>query len=196
MLSKELFGYISVLLVIGVTVVYVRHIFQGKIKPHIFTWIIWALTTGIAAAARSVSDAGPGAWGQWTAAVGCILVAVIAAKYGDKNITRSDRLAFIGALTAIPVWLLTHNPLTAVIIVTAIDVVGYYPTARKSYYRPFEEATFNYVIANVIHILSLLATTEYTITTTFFSVVIFWVNGLFVAMVWWRRGQMRNAAAP
>ena len=188
--SKDLLGLLSILIIIVVTLVYIRHMRSGQLKPHILTWIIWALTTGIAAAARTTDGAGAGVWGQWASAASCVVVALLAMRHGEKNITRIDIGLFLAALAAIPAWLLTEHPLAAVIIVTAIDVIGYIPTFRKSYLRPREEAIYNFVGANIIHVLALAATASYTMTNTFFQIVLFGVNSLLITMIWWRRHQI------
>ncbi len=190
MLDKTSLGWLSIIIVVAVTVPYARLVWRGTIKPHLFTWVIWALTTGIAAAARMSEAAGPGAWGQWAGAGSCVCVAALAWRQGEKDITRGDWRAFLLALAAIPLWLLTENALLAVLTVTTIDVVGYYPTFRKSWHRPHEEAVFNYIAANVIHVLSVLATEHYSVTNLLFQVTLFVVNSLLVATVLWRRRQL------
>lgn len=194
MLTKELLGALSVLVVVLVTVPYVRQMRAGKIKPHLFTWVIWTLTTGIAAAARSHEHAGPGAWGQWVGAASCLVVVLLAFRQSDKDITWSDKIAFGLALVAIPLWQLTDNALAAVAMVTGIDLIGYYPTFRKSWHRPHEEAIFNYVAANVIHILSLFATEQYTLVNVLFQVAVFTANTLLISMVLWRRARLAHSA--
>lgn len=187
---KEWLGALSVIVVVLVTIPYVRQMLAGKIKPHLFTWVIWTLTTGIAAAARASEQAGAGAWGQWAGAGSCLIVVLLALRQGEKGITRSDQVAFGLALLAIPLWQLTQNALAAVILVTIIDLLGYYPTFRKSWVRPQEEAIFNYVAANVIHVLSLFATAQYTLVNILFQVAVFTANSLLIFMVLWRRAQL------
>lgn len=191
-MTKEFLGALSVIVVVLVTVPYVQQMLAGKIKPHLFTWVVWTLTTGIAAAARAHEQAGPGAWAQWVGAASCLIVALLALRQGDKGITRSDQVAFCLALLAIPLWQLTDNALAAVIMVTGIDLLGYYPTFRKSWQRPQEEAIFNYVAANVIHVLSLLATEQYTLVNILFQVAVFVANTLLIALVLVRRAQLAS----
>ena len=145
------------------------------------------MVAGIAAAARGAGHAGAGTWGSWANAASCLSVTILALVWGEKNITRSDVVAFLAALSAIPVWLATDNPLLAVIIVASIDVLGFYPTVRKSYIKPHEEMTFNYWVANGNHILSMLATTVYSLTTVLAPVVMFTANTAFIVMLLWRR---------
>ena len=187
MMDKDIVGIISILATVGATIPYLWKSLQGKIHPHLFTWIIWCTTTGITAAARMSAHAGPGAWAQWAGAVSCLLVAIVAIFRGERNFTRSDVLAFVTALAAIPVWLLTDNPLYAAVIVTFIDVAGYYPTFRKTYNAPYHEAIFNYVVANIVHVCSLIATQDYNVTTLIFPSTLFFANAALISFIMWRR---------
>lgn len=191
-LSKDLLGVVSVLIALGITLPYLFYALRGHIKPHLYTWLIWSLTTGIAAMARTVSDGGAGAWGQWANALSCLSITLIALKYGEKNITRGDKLVLLTALAAIPVWLLTHHALYAVIIVTAIDLAGYYPTFRKSYDAPHQEAVFNFAISNMMHILSTIALAEYSWTNVLFQGAVVVANTLLIGTILVRRWQLRH----
>lgn len=91
------------------------------------------------------------------------------------------------ALAVIPIWQLTQNALLAVVAVTLIDMLGYYPTFRKAWARPYQEAIFNYGVANFIHILSLLATEHYSLTNILFQIIVFIANTALIVMVLWRR---------
>jgi hypothetical protein len=189
-LSKEVYGIVAVVLVFIATVPYLRGIFIGKIKPHMLTWAVWTLTTGISALARTLDGAGAGAWGQWFSAGSIFLVFICAIFYGEKQITRSDIASFLLALAVIPLWLLTDNVLLAAVWVTAIDVIGYYPTFRKSWVRPHQEGVFNWIVSNTIHVLSLLATEKYTLANCVFSVTIFVANTVLLGIVIIRRRQL------
>lgn len=190
MLDKDIIGFASILITLGSSGPYIVRTLKGKIQPHIFTWFIWSLTTGIAAAARSVAHAGPGAWAQWTSTATCFAVALIALKKGHPNIARSDVVTFLGALSAIPAWLITQDPLIATIIVTCIDLTGYYPTFRKAYARPHQEAILAYLISNLSHLLSLSATVDYSATTIMFPAALFTANTCLAGFVWYRRNRM------
>lgn len=172
---------------VAITLPYLWHMKQGSVRPHIFTWIIWALSSGTAAAAQLSSDAGPGAWAQAAGAASCVSIVVLSFSKGEHDITRTDILAFILALTAIPLWLVTAVPLYAVLIVTFIDLSAYYPTFRKAYRYPHHEAVYNYAISNLGKMLSLYAITDYSLTTVLFPAALFVANGALVAFLLWRR---------
>jgi hypothetical protein len=142
--DKALLGQLSVALVTASTILYWRLMLLRRIKPHLYTWLIWGLAVGIAAAGRHVEHAGPGAWSMAAMSLSCLSIALLSLRYGERDITRGDLVALLACLAAVPLWYFTSNALAAIVLVTAIDLGGYYPTVRKSWLRPQEEATYNF----------------------------------------------------
>ena len=196
MTDKELIGFLSFIIVSISTIHYFALTLKGTLKPHVFTWLMWGLVMGISAAARAADQAGPGAWAGWGGAISCASIGFLAIFKGEKHITKGDVAALLGALSAIPVWMMTNNPLFAVLIVTTIDVIAYYPTWRKSYLRPYEEATFPYMVANVMHVISLCANIHYSLTTVLTPAVMIFANAALVSMILLRRKSARAALSP
>ena len=187
MLTKEFMALLSVITCIASTTIYMRATARGKFKPHMFSWIVWGLLMLIAAAAQYSRKAGIGAWATGFGGVMCLVVAGQAVVYGEKNITRSDWAAFIAAPTSIPLWYVTANPLTATVFVTMIDAFGYYPTFRKSYQKPHQEALFVFVLYALISFMRLLAVESYSLTTALYPAFIATANTAFIVMLLWRR---------
>ena len=136
---------------------YLWSIYKKETKPHVFSWFNWGLVTGIGAYAQFQLDGGPSAWVLTVVASTCLFIAFVALFVGEKKITRSDWVAFIGALLAVPVWLLTDNPLFALFVVIVIDILSYYPTIRKSWNDPWGEPPVSYFWAGLRYFLALFA---------------------------------------
>ena len=134
---KLIFAILAVLsAVFGSFLPYIKDIFKKKTKPHAYTWLIWTITQGVATAGLLY---GKGGWGALDLLIGTLFVFaifLISLKYGTKNITKLDTIILIVALLAIIVWLQMRNPLIAVLMVTAIDFIGYFPSFRKSFQEP------------------------------------------------------------
>jgi len=58
---REILSAIAVIIALYSYSTYIQSIFAGKTTPHVFSWGIWALTTGIAFFAQV---AGGGGWGS------------------------------------------------------------------------------------------------------------------------------------
>lgn len=148
MISKEIFGLLSLVLSVVSYVPYVRSIFVANTKPHAFTWLVWETVMAIAFFAQLSDKAGAGSWATGLSAAFCLGIGVIALFRGEKHVTRGDWIAFIITFLAIPLWIVTSDPLWSVLLVTAIDAVAYYPTFRKSFAKPDEELAFKYVLTS------------------------------------------------
>jgi len=187
MTEKEIIGGLSVVMGILCFAVYIWGIYKGTTKPHLFTWLIWGIVMSIAFTAQVIEKAGPGAWSLGISALITFFIAGVSFFRGEKNITKSDWMAFITALLAIPVWKITGNPLWAVVIVSMIDAVSYYPTFRKSWIKPWEECALAYFIGLMQFSISIFALEKLTLTTALYPIVITIMNGLLVLMLLWRR---------
>lgn len=191
-IAPEIWGFISIVLALVSLVPYIWVTIRGTNKPHLFTWIIWTLLTGIAFALQYTEGAGAGAWSGFVTTILCLIITILAVKYGEKNITRSDWIVFIAALAAIPLWLMTDNALLAVIWVSVIDSIGFIPTFRKSWHKPYEEMLLHPIIAGIKHITVLLALETVGPSTTVYSTSMVVMNGLMVAMLIFRRWAVKK----
>jgi membrane glycosyltransferase len=91
------------------------------------------------------------------------------------------------AMASLPVWYFTSDPLWAVVLLTSVDVMGFGPTFRKAYVRPFEEKLTLFAIMTVRDMIVILALEHYSVTTVLFPATIASVCLIFVIMVLLRR---------
>lgn len=170
---KDICGIIALILTVIAFFPYLHSILSGRTKPHVFSWIIWAVTTIIVFFAQLADGGGFGAWIMGFSGIITMFIAILAyVKKSDDAIKPID-WAFLGiALLSLPFWYFTSNPLWAVIILTFVDLVGFLPTMRKAFVKPFEEQILLYAITSVRNILSIVALENYTATTILFPAVI------------------------
>ncbi len=167
---------------------------KGSNRPHIFTWVLWTLLTFIAAAAQVAGNAGPGAWVTITTGIICVAITIVAFHKGEKNITRSDWAMFILGLSAIPIWMMTSDPLLAVIIVSAIDVSAVIPTVRKAWNKPFEENSFMYGFNIPRHVCSIASLHTMSWVTAIYPASLLLMNGVVYLILKIRRKMISIAA--
>lgn len=185
---KELLSAIAIALTFIAFYPYIRSIMQDKTKPHVFSWVIWATVTFVVFLAQLSDNAGAGAWPIGLSGIITICVAVLAyLKKSDSTITRTDWLFLIAALSSLPFWYLTSDPLWAVVILTTVDILGFGPTIRKTYTYPFEEQLTFFVLIAVRNILSIMALEHYSLTTILFPAITGLACILFIIMVMNRR---------
>lgn len=187
-IDKEILSAIA----IGLTFVsffpYIRSILRGTTKPHVFSWIIWGSTTLVVFAAQLADGGGAGAWPIGFSGVITIFVAALAfAKRSDISITGSDWLFLLAAATSLPCWYLTANPLWAVMILTAVDIMGFGPTFRKAYAHPFDEQLTFFVLMAARNLVAAAALENYSLTTLLFPIALAFACVVFIGMVAYRR---------
>jgi hypothetical protein len=188
---QQLFGLFSVAFSTIGYGIYVRSILQKRTKPHLFSWLVWTVVMGIVTLAQFSKGAGAGSWATGSSALACLFVAIMAMTRGETNITRSDWIAFAGALTTIPVWYLTQDPLWVVVLASVIDAMAYYPTFRKSYRKPFEENPALYAIDILKWLVAFMAMETYSVTTLLYPLFLVTANGALIGMITWRRSQAK-----
>jgi len=171
-------------------VFYFKDIFRGLTKPHIFTWIVWTLLTGLTSLIQFSEGGGAGAWVAGVESLSCLGVALLAYSRGEKNITRVDWICFGGALLATGMWLLADQPLAAILLVIGADALGFAPTFRKSYWRPHEETVSMYTLSASHWIFSIIALQVLTLTTVLYPAVITMLDLTLVATLLIRRKQL------
>ena len=184
---KTILSVIGIVLTFVAYVPYIRDTVKGKTKPHVFSWIIWAITTGIIYALQASAGAGSGAWITLTVALIMFTIVFLSLKGGEKNIKPVDVVFFILALVALALCVLVHQPLLSIILLTTIDMLGFASTFRKSWENPYSETLSTYAINGFRSGLAFFALAEYNIITSLSSVSWTIANGLFVAMLVIRR---------
>lgn len=167
---------------------YIRSIILGEIKPHVFSWIIWGSTTFVVFLAQIKDSGGVGAWPIGVSGLVTIFVAMLAyIKRSDNTITKIDWLFFVSAMSSLPLWYFTSNPLWAVVILTTVDVLGFGPTLRKSYIDPYSESLLFFGLFMVRNILVIIALENHSFTTVLFPAVIALACALLMMMLLSRR---------
>jgi hypothetical protein len=189
---KIIFAILSALFSIGAYFPYLKDMLAGKTKPHVYTWLIWTLTTSTATAGLWHGGGGYAAVSQTIATILTFIFFLLSFKYGTKNITLGDTILLLLASAAIFVWWFLHNPLLAVLMVAAIDAIGYIPTFRKSFEEPWSESILSWVLFNLGIAFSLLALAQYNLLTLPVLLMSFVANSILIAICFFRRAAVET----
>ena len=166
---------------------YIKDIFKGKTKPHIFSWFIWSVTTSIIYALQITAGAGSGAWVTLCLIFIMLFIVLLGFKNGNKNIKKIDVLFLFLALSALPIWFFVKQPIFSIILLCFVDILGFIPTVRKSWNDPYSETLSLYTITTFRHGLSFFALAKYNIVTYLFPVTWIFVNAFFSIILIVRR---------
>jgi hypothetical protein len=188
---KTILGTIAILITFLGYIPYLKDIFNGKTKPHIYSWFLWGFVTSIVFALQFIGNGGIGSFVTLSAAIMCCVVFLLSFfGKGQKDITKMDTIFLILAFCSLLVWLVAKQPILSAILATITDLLGFAPTIRKSWNKPYSETLSFYIINTVRFILATVALQEYSIVTAFYPIAWFLGNGLFALMLFVRRRQL------
>ena len=188
MFFKAFLSTLAVILTFAAFVPYIHSIVYKNTKPHVFSWIIWASTTFIVFLAQLAGRGGIGAWPIGISGVITFAIAILAyAKRGDNSVTKTDWVFFLLAMSSLPLWWFTSDPLWAVVVLTGVDVLGFGPTFRKAYTQPHQEHLPLFVIMIVRNLLVIMALEYHSWTTVLFPAAIALASLILVLVIVWRR---------
>lgn len=191
-MDKETIGVLSLLISVAHYAPYLYAIGKGTAKPHAFSRLIWGLTAAVAFFGQVADGGGAGAWATGLVAIASFVI--MGLSYSScrrcRQIKPSDWAALACAVAAIPLWLALRDPLWSVLLVTAINVVGYYPTFRKCWRLPHEEMIYAFSIGCLKAVVSLFALSHYSVVTMIFPLSFCLCDAALVAMLVWRRKRL------
>ena len=184
---KVILAIVGTVISLAAFVPYMKDIFKRKTHPHVYTWLVWVLVQGTAAAGIIH---GGGRWGALELSVGTLLVGfifVLSLKFGTKNIRKVDALSLIVVLAAFILWWVFKKAEWAVVLVTIIDIAGYIPTIRKTYYEPWTETLVTWVAFTIGNLFAIAALQKFNLLTLIFIVSTTVANAFIAFLIWYRR---------
>lgn len=185
--TKNVISVIAIALTVIGYVPYIRDTLKGKTKPHVFSWFLWGGVTALIYALQASAGAGSGSWVTLAVAIIMLSVFFISLRNGNKDIKLIDIGFFILALFALGLWLIVDQPVLSIILLSAIDMLAFAPTIRKSWNAPYSETLSFYVITTFRHGLTFFALAEYNIVTYLFPATWVIANAGFAAILILRR---------
>ena len=187
---KAVLGIIGIIIAFVAYIPYFRDIFSGKTKPHAYSWLVWGILTGTAFFGQLFGSGGAGAWVTAFTAMFCFVIFFLALNKGEKNITFSDKLSLLAAAFALILWFVTNSPLISIILITFVDIFGFYPTFRKSYHKPKQETLITYFLSGTKWVIAIIALENYSVVTWLYPASLIFLNFTFVILITIRKKQL------
>ncbi|MFZ2126506.1 MAG: hypothetical protein WAV04_03280 [Candidatus Microsaccharimonas sp.] len=156
----ERFVFVAFALALVGTAMYIKGILQGKVKPNIVTWGLWATAPLLAVAAQIDEGAGLRAVHTFSTAFGpmLIIVAALIKRNAFAKIKKSDYIFGALAITGLVLWQITGQGYLAIIFAIAADGFAALPTILKLYREPKTEngVIFGFgILASTITLLTI-----------------------------------------
>ena len=156
----ERFVFLAFALSMVGAIIYVKGILQGKVKPNIVTWGLWAAAPLLAVAAQIDEGAGLRAVHTFSTAFGPMLIiaAALIKRNAFAKIKKSDFVFGALAITGLVLWQITGDGYLAIIFAIAADGFAAIPTIVKLYREPKTEngSIFGFgILAAIITLLTI-----------------------------------------
>lgn len=181
--SKVALGIVSSILALITYIPYLIDMFKGKTKPHLYTWVIWSVVTGIGFFGSLKTGGDAGSWHIGCTAFLTTVVAIVAVRNGTKDIRIFDTFCLLLSIFAVLLWVFTNNPYWSVVMAVVIDLFAYLPTFRKSYNDPNSETLSLYFLGATKNFIGTYANTVFSVTTCLYPLAIGITNTIFIIFV-------------
>ncbi len=180
--SLALFGYLP----------YIRDTFSWHTKPHVYTWFIRFLLTALSYFIQDAHGWWAGAWVTWLTAAIAGVIFILSLFWWEKHFSRGDSITLTLALLCLWVRFFLENDLRSLLLIILIESLWFYPTFRKSWYKPHEETASAYFIAWFRSLLSLFALNSVTLLTILYPVFLMVICTSLWAVLIIRRKQLKD----
>lgn len=180
---RDILIVVSSVLLVSATVPYLIDVVRGKTKPRVVSWLTWGLLGGITGVASLIDEQYPAGIMGLVSAFGCLLIASLGWKRGNRHFERIDVVCQIAALVGIGLWLIFNSPAVAVVAVIIIDLIGSIPTLAHSWKRPHEETWVTFFLSGLAALITLFAAENFTTTAVANPLYIVLINTVLVGVI-------------
>jgi hypothetical protein len=186
----QIAGYISGLLSVISYFPYIRDILKLTTKPERASWLIWSFLGSIAFFSQLAKGASDSLWLTGVQTFGVLIVFLLSIKFGYGGLRKLDIFSLIGAGFGLILWYLTNEPATALFIVIAIDAIGGFLTAIKSYREPESETLITWVLSGIAGVFAAIAVGSIDFILLSYPIYIFLINfAVVLAIILGRRNR-------
>lgn len=170
----ERFIFLAFALSLVGTSFYVRGILQGKVKPNIVTWSLWATAPLLAVFAQIDEGAGLRALHTFSTAFGPMLIiaAALIKRNSFAQLKKTDFVFGALAITGLVLWQITGEGYIAILFAIAADGFAAIPTILKLYLEPKTENGWVFGFGIIASTITLLTITDWRFEQFGFSLYI------------------------
>jgi hypothetical protein len=186
---------IAAVLATGIALVayipYLMDMFKGKNKPHLYTWISIFLVTSVVAYIQLIGGAGIGAIPTILGVGVDAVILYYCFRFGTKDVVFMDKVCLTISILGVIIYAAFNSkPVLSLAVVTAAEIISFFPTFRKTRNDPYSESLPSYYLLMLKLSLILVALEKYNLLTVSYSVLWLVVFVVFLSAVYrWRLGK-------
>ncbi|OGI63261.1 hypothetical protein A2818_01820 [Candidatus Nomurabacteria bacterium RIFCSPHIGHO2_01_FULL_40_12] len=179
-------GILAATLSMVAFVPYVRSIFKNQTKPSGASWWTWSILAMITVVSSKAAGA---PWQVLILPLWLCLsqfgVAILSVKNGDNNWDFLNKFCVMSALLGIGLWLITGEPIIALLISIAADFLASVPNFRHAWVNPEQENRLGWTLGFGSAILEIFTIRNWSVAESGWAIY-FFINMSIVLFLVWR----------
>ena len=188
---KIFLGYGAIVVGIIGYIPYLYGIFKNKVRPHAFSWLVWGTTIGIVFFIQLEEKGGAGSWVTGISSLICFAIFILASLKNRQKFPLFDWMSLFSALFVLLLWWKTNNSILSIVLITVADTMGFLPTFRKAFLKPFEEVAITFILNAVKYSIAIIALENLSLASWLYPATVVFTNSAFVSMLFLRRRQLK-----
>lgn len=171
------------------TFAYLKDTLLGKTKPNRISWLMWTIAPFIATVA-AISDGVRWAILPTFMAGFCPLLVLIASFINKKaywKLEKFDYLCGLFSALALIFWIITKDPIVAIIFAIASDAFASVPTLTKAWKHPETETGISYVASMFSALTSFAAIKVWSFSGYGFGLYLVIINFLLASSIYHKK---------
>lgn len=179
------------------TSAYVRRALQGRVKPHLVTWSLWAVVPYIAFFAQISEGVHLPAFITLVAGVNptCTLLVSMRSRSAHWRTSRFDVLCGFAAGVGVVCWGVFADARYAIVFAIVADALAAVPTCAKSYTNPESESWIQYACLAVSSLIALASLQTWSFASYGWAAYLALLGGGLAATIV-LRGRRKRASDP
>jgi hypothetical protein len=162
----------------------------GGIQPHPLSWLLWGIVTVVAFVVQAATGGEAGSRVSALTAAACVLIGLLSLFRHRWRFSLSDWLSLGTGLLLLGYYLSARNLISSAILATAVDIVGYGPTVKKGWFKPYNDSVSSFALNSVKFFPEICALKSYSLTTWLYPATLVLVNEAVAIMLLLRRGTL------
>lgn len=182
---------ISALVAIGAlvsaagSVPYILAVIRGTVRPRLVSWAVWAVLAGVMTVSAFAEGAVASAVMTSITFIACATVTVLGWRQRQGGVSRLDIVCLLGAVLGIASLAIFKNPLVALAVSVAVDIIAFIPTLVHAWVSPYEESLTCFTLSAIGGTLAVLAvlTGEISLAALLYPVYSMVFNGVAALLI-------------
>lgn len=183
-MGGRLLAFASFVVIIGVTIPYLRDIVARRAQPARAARAMFFVLCLIALAQQHSLGSGltlAVSVGEFLSAV---LLLGLAIRYGVGGWSRSDKACYVLLAANLVVWAVSRNALLALHLTIVADTIAFWPTLEKTWRRPKSETPLFFWGGVIAPVLSVVAGADFSYAVIVFPLYLSLANAIELSLIY------------